>query len=62
MTAPGPVEALYRRLERGWQLISQERDLIRRRRLEDHWLRLLQQYERACDETEANPHAPRRAA
>lgn len=44
-----PTAALYRRLEIGWQLIDQEHDPRRRWRLEEHWLRLLREYERICD-------------
>ena len=44
------IAALYARLERGWQLIDATTDPRERRRLEDHWLALLRQYERACNQ------------
>lgn len=40
------------RLATGWVMCDQERDPTRKQRLEDHWLRLLREYERACDEGE----------
>lgn len=43
--------ALAGRLDRGWMLCEREPDPRRRRQLEDHWLNLLQEYERLCDET-----------
>lgn len=46
------VKALSARLERGWQVIEEARQAGNRReadRLERHWLRLLEEYERRAD-------------
>lgn len=41
------------RLGIGWAMIDAERDPERKRRLEDHWLKLLKEYEAECDEQAA---------
>ena len=58
------VAVLTARLDTGWMVCAQETDPVRKRRLEDHWLRLLHDYEVACDCAdpgtpihEGNPHA-----
>lgn len=58
------IAVLAGRLDTGWVVCAQERDPARRRRLEDHWLRLLHDYETACDCADPgtpmhaeNPHA-----
>jgi len=53
------VLVLRDRLERGWTLCASARDATERERLEDHWLRLLGQYEARCD---ASLHWKREAA
>lgn len=45
--SPDRVRVLVARLHAGWRLIDDERDPARRSRLEDHWIRLLREYEAA---------------
>jgi hypothetical protein len=46
------AEQLAERLDDGWDMINAARDPNRRRHLEDHFLVLLEEYERLCDESE----------
>jgi len=41
--------SLRDRLERGWVLCEMARDPTDRYRMEEHWLRLLKEYEALCD-------------
>ena len=41
---------LVGRLNTGWIVCEREADLVKRARLEDHWLDLLRRYEFACDQ------------
>lgn len=47
---PDRVRALVDRLETGWTLIDAAIDPVRKARLEDHWIRVLRDYEAACDQ------------
>ena len=42
------AQVLAGRLNTGWLVIEAERNPDRRARLEDHWIRLLHEYEAAC--------------
>jgi len=41
------------RLGTGWIMCDRETDPVRKDQLEDHWLRLLHEYEDACDRAAA---------
>lgn len=43
------IQTLSDRLTTGWAMCEQERDPRRRKALEDYWIKLLGEYERACD-------------
>lgn len=43
-------QTLIDRLNTGWKMIDAETDPERKDRLEDHWQKLLKQYEAKCDE------------
>ena len=47
------VLILEQRLDHGWELCDAATDPAEYQRLEDHWIRLLHAYERACDEETA---------
>lgn len=44
------LDILVSRLDVGWVMCDHETNPDRRARLEDHWLRLLGEYEAACDQ------------
>ncbi len=48
-TSEGEVAILERRLEIGWEMCEREDDPNEQHRLEDYWLQLLADYERAVD-------------
>lgn len=43
------AHVLAGRLNTGWLMIEAEPNPTKKEKLEDHWLRLLRQYEVACD-------------
>jgi hypothetical protein len=43
---------LVSRLDRGWDLIGQEPNRLRRDEMETFWIQLLHQYERACESSQ----------
>jgi hypothetical protein len=45
------VAVLVERLNTGWAMCQAETDPAQRRRLEDHWIALLHDYETACDQS-----------
>jgi hypothetical protein len=49
MTA-NAMHVLVGRLNTGWIVCEREADPVNRARLEDHWLELLHEYERLCDQ------------
>jgi hypothetical protein len=49
MDAVEQTTELVRRLDRGWLLIEQATNPVKRAHLEDHWLELLRQYEALVD-------------
>ena len=52
------AQVLAGRLTTGWLVIEAERDLARKHRLEDHWIRLLREYEAACAMDMGNRREP----
>jgi hypothetical protein len=46
---PGEAAKLERRLEIGWQKCEVARSAEERQRLEDFWIKLLDQYQALCD-------------
>lgn len=49
------AQVLAGRLTTGWLVIEAERNPDRRAHLEDHWIRLLHDYETACDQVHPCP-------
>ncbi len=51
-------QVLAGRLDTGWTMCESETDPTRKERLEEHWLRLLREYEAACDRAAAVGRTP----
>lgn len=45
------AEELATRLERGWQMIEQEKSPARKEKLTDQWIAMLRQYEEAAEQS-----------
>jgi hypothetical protein len=50
-TKTGTEAFLTGRLNTGWVMCEREQDAELKDRLEDHWIRVLHQYEAACDQS-----------